>query len=493
MRRLITIFLLITTAFITVNAQNKLSGSLGPYANNNSWNKYTDLNWEVTYQFEKKKNGIYLKYLNPKVTVAHNSLYSTAAKNYSKSELGLSAWPEIYLPSSLNVSVDCHLPNGEVVLSGFAVSSFNYNPYEKRICGTTLNGKELDPSDFRLSVTKAYYNPQSIKELDDIIRAKQAQNSNTNTSKSATTNTTQNHSNNNNPATNNPLSSSQTNNSSNNNPLNTKTDPPTYELRYSDIGLPEAYQNGSVNNGNPMLNNNSNYSPSPGNYSNDNTVQAVGAVVDLISAWGNQAEAERERKKAAERQMAEEKKQREAEAAAVKSRKLQLAAERKALLGKLPDGNTPLSHEARAVSEVYFFVYSYNKNTLEDSSPLISISNVFSIQKYSDGTWPFKASLMEGISKMNKTPGLILSGYYSGKEKAEEQQQLFVKATTNYGFKVENILYEGKKTSQTNSNTDYWGNPIKNEALNEAPKTNQNKPTTPTIKKVDFWGNPINN
>lgn len=203
----------------TVNAQ-ELSGSLGTYTHNNVGNKYTNLNWEVSYKFEKRTDGIYLKYYNPKVTVAQNALYATADKNYSKSELGLSSWPEVYSPSSLNVSVDCLLPNGKVELSGFACSTSNpYNLYESRICGTTLNGQEVSLSSFTLSVTRASYNPQAVKELDNIIKTKKSQSTNTKISQ--------------NTGSGNPLGKSET----------TTTEPispiPSLESQYAKLGIPE--------------------------------------------------------------------------------------------------------------------------------------------------------------------------------------------------------------------------------------------------------------
>lgn len=219
MKKLLTICLLITTVF-TVNAQ-KLSGSLGTYSHNNIGNRYTNLNWEVSYIFEKRTNGIYLKYYNPRVTVAQNALYATAEKNYSKQELGLAAWPQNYSPSSLNVSVVITLPNGKVELSGFAFSTSDpYGTNEDWVCATTLNGQEINLSAFSLSVTKASYIPQSVEELDNIISQKKSQKTNTSNI------TAQNSS------SNNPLDTSQTSTTQ------TNTQIPSLEEQYTKLGIP---------------------------------------------------------------------------------------------------------------------------------------------------------------------------------------------------------------------------------------------------------------
>jgi hypothetical protein len=195
--------------------------------------------------------------------------------------------------------------------------------------------------------------------------------------------------------------------------------------------------------------------------------------------------------------------------------KTRVISSRKELIKKYPDGKTPLSFEAKNVSQVYFFVYSYKESTIENDNSIIYISNVFALPKYADGTWPFKTSLMQKITNENKDLDLILSGYYDSKTEADHQQKYFISNANNAAFTVKGISFEIKKTSGTsnsqtdfwgNSNkdaespstikdnsaaTDFWGNPIK------STKTEQNIPTIKkqdSIKpkvKVDFWGNPI--
>ncbi len=302
------------------------------------------------------------------------------------------------------------------------------------------------------------------------------------------------------------------NNSSNNNP--------TTQTGTTNTGIPvntsgndplEHFETDSKVKSNPITN----YNNTP--LSNNTTTQLINSASTLINQWADQEQANNEAEEIRQLHRVENEQRIAAEAAAIKAKKLKLIAARKELITKMPDGKTPLSYEAKEVSEVYFFVYSYNKNTLEDSKPLIYISNVFSIQKYSDGSWPFKTNIMEEIARKNKNPDLKLSGYYNDKIKAEEQQQLFVKATSNYDFNVESISYTPKKVAEKDTNTDYWGNTTKKEEQKtttqkpkqqestsnadvdywgnpikkETQKVKQEQPATTTKNKVDFWGNPI--
>ena len=223
-----------------------------------------------------------------------------------------------------------------------------------------------------------------------------------------------------------------------------------------------------------------------------------------------------EAEQAARVRAAEAARDRAAEAARVKAERQRVVASREALITNFPDGKTPLSYQAKENSEVYFFVYSHQPSSFEDNFPEIYISNVFSVSKFSDGTWPFKIRLMENIVKTNKGLPLILSGYYLSENEAEQQQQGFVNEANRCGFSVNTIQYTSKKASSpTSVKTDYWGepgtgekketpakqneidfwgNPVKKTSGNEEKKSGDSKtPSSPVKKevKVDFWGNPI--
>jgi hypothetical protein len=258
--------------------------------------------------------------------------------------------------------------------------------------------------------------------------------------------------------------------------------------------------------------------------SNDVYRETANTLGTSINQWAGQIAADNLANEQRRQEREEAREIREAEAALLKANYLKLVNSRKTLIAKYPDGKTPLSHQVKDANEVYYFTYSYSPATIETNSPIIHISNVFPLSKYGDGTWPFKASLMEKISKTNPGLELILSGYYLTKSEADRQQQLLFFGARDYGFVIKNIAYEGKKSTQTsgstsdywgntnegegektviekeapktnNSNVDYWGNPVKKEEQKVEPNkktepTKKQEPTKPKVK-YDYWGNPI--
>lgn len=160
---------------------------------------------------------------------------------------------------------------------------------------------------------------------------------------------------------------------------------------------------------------------------------------------------------------------------------------RSALIAQFPDGKTPLSSQVKQ-KEIYYFVYSYKQSDMYSERPEIKISNVFTLAKYGDDTWPFKTNLMQKIAKVNKgLDPIILCGYFTDKNQAEELRQTLVNGANDNGFAIINITYEGNKTSQAGEKTtDYWGNPT-------TPKTDTLKDQKTLKPKVDYWGNPIKN
>lgn len=158
------------------SAQQKLSGAIGPISRA-GLSHYTHVNWEVSYKFEKRNDDIYFVYYNPRVSVPSHASYATPQKTYTKGDLGLSAWPQTNLPpASLNVQINCITPNGTTELIGVAISYASEGTYGTRVSAAKLGGKEIDLSAFKLTITKAYYSPQPIPELDNIINQKKTSN-----------------------------------------------------------------------------------------------------------------------------------------------------------------------------------------------------------------------------------------------------------------------------------------------------------------------------
>jgi len=210
--------------------------------------------------------------------------------------------------------------------------------------------------------------------------------------------------------------------------------------------------------------------------------EAVTLGVSIVQKYiaENEQKKEEERLRAIRTRIAEEER---LERIAVHNR---LVENRKATIAKFPDGKMPLSAVSRKTDEVYFFIYSCDEQSLEREAPEIYISNAFSVQKYSDDTWPFKNKLMEQIGKENKGINFKLSGFYLTQNEAEKQLQILLSSAYNYSFNVNTIIYNGQKAeNKTNNENDFWGNKINNntpDSIKEVPENNT---------QVDFWGNPI--
>ena len=167
-----------------------------------------------------------------------------------------------------------------------------------------------------------------------------------------------------------------------------------------------------------------------------------------------------------------------------------LVENRKKTIARYPDGKMPLSSLSSKANEVYYFIYSCNEATLESDSPVMYISNAFTIEKYADDTWPFKDKVMEQIAKSNKGLSFKLSGFYMTKSDVEAQLQLLVNDAYKYSFTVKDVFYMSKNSSEkNNSDTNFWGN----ESTKKIIETNDTLKTNKPNIQVDFWGNPIKN
>jgi hypothetical protein len=236
-------------------------------------------------------------------------------------------------------------------------------------------------------------------------------------------------------------------------------------------------------NNNPMTNSNS---------TNNSYTQAANAIGSALTQWGDQMAADRLANEQRQQEREEEDERRQAAAAVVKANKQKLVNNRKSLIAKFPDSKTPLSYEVKDVTEIYYFVYSYQAAAIGGDAPVIYISNEFSLAKYADGTWPFKASLIEKIAKTNKGLDFILSGYYLTQIEAAEQKQLLMNSANEYGFIVNKISYTSKKSLETSSGSiDYWGNPIKKTEQQPAANSPAKQEPVKSKPNLDYWGNPI--
>ncbi len=259
--------------------------------------------------------------------------------------------------------------------------------------------------------------------------------------------------------------------------------------------------------------------------------------------------------------------------------KQRMAAERKALITKYPDGKMPLSYPDISESEIYFFVYKsfepaastsptnftglpiplsalkkgyyylieapagryyvmvtnysngmltgefrvvgdlsntwysrggwadpkiLNEVTEQEAKgtkaaltaviaglPEISISNVFSVSRFSDNSWPFKSQVIEKLGMKGSAADITLSGYYTSRTDAEASQRYLLSKARECAFTVSSINCSAIESAKiVTPVTDFWGNP--NDKTNNASVTTTPvKETISNKPKLDFWGNPI--
>ncbi len=218
--------------------------------------------------------------------------------------------------------------------------------------------------------------------------------------------------------------------------------------------------------------------------------RATGAVIESIGNFF----ADRARQKQQEeyqRTMANierERVQEEKEAAERERREYVLSA-RQSLLN-YGNGAVPLSSKKIAGDELFFFSFSYTGDVENNATP-VSVSDVFSVTRYADGTWPFTANLKDDISRTNRGIKVELSGYYLSAAEAQGRRSQFLSFLQNAELPGgAAIKYKRNNKSAGSANTDFWGN---------EKKSGENKTTEPAPAKVapeqqdkaDFWGNPL--
>ena len=447
-----------------ISAQQSASGTTNFASNVCCFNGFA---WTIQYNFNYNDNnakGLRLDIISKSISVA-NYKWQTQGQQFSPSDLAFSSWPVQSESATLFGVVTIYYKSNLVKTfnSMQIVNSIDLGTFNQWSAGGT-DGPYLGLGSLRLKLSDFNINDFTVKFTnvsnggvspgnEQIYKAYEAKTATPKTNESNTT-----------LEINGQSSSSST---------------PT-----------ETPENTSGNNGNPLPNYNA---PST---SNDATIQALTAASSLISQWGAQVQAKQEAEMQLRIQREEEEARIQEEQDALEAKRQELIMNRKKLILKFPDGKTPLTHEVKDSTKVYYFTYSYQPSTIEYNTATIYISNVFPLVKYSDGSWPSKANLLEDIAKRNTGLNLILSGYYLNKADAEYQRQTLVSGVKNYSFVVQSINYAGKKTEQTgDASTDFWGNPtnvkVEEPATQSTPSSATPNTANPSNTEVDFWGNPI--
>jgi hypothetical protein len=105
-----------------------------------------------------------------------------------------------------------------------------------------------------------------------------------------------------------------------------------------------------------------------------------------------------------------------------------------------PEGKIPGAEDRLSQSYVYCYAYISNKKKI-DENPLLFISNVFKIEKRSDGNWPLKSELKNELQKISSEGTVTLMGYYFGYDNAAAASNNLMNDALSAGFTVKMIEY----------------------------------------------------
>jgi hypothetical protein len=203
-----------------------------------------------------------------------------------------------------------------------------------------------------------------------------------------------------------------------------------------------------------------------------------GEAVKAIGGFVNMMKADKEKKQA----QADLRAQKEAMLRHMEAEEKRMLTEmRTDLFKRFKEGSLPLSSSKVEANTIYYFIYSYDPAQISTPNPTLYVSNIFPVDRYSDGTWPFKTAITNQVAKL--TPyAEVLHGYYTNPNEAVAMRNALQNVFTQSGGRILTVSYKGKKSSgATSGSTDFW------ETGKQAPGSTS-KEAKP-VKKDDFWNN----
>ncbi|SJZ62940.1 hypothetical protein [Sediminibacterium ginsengisoli] len=213
------------------------------------------------------------------------------------------------------------------------------------------------------------------------------------------------------------------------------------------------------------------------NFNGSSTEQAIGQGVALIGSIFNSAKASKEEKEAREALKAERERQQKALIAAKQKARNDL---RNQLLKSFPNGGTPLTAHKVTQPQVYMFGYIVDQATLNNEAADVTVSNVFPVAQYSDGTYPFKTVVSGKLNGLSKGD-VMLVGFYTDKNAAEQMRKSFIGLAQKSELTVKQVTLKpvGSNNGTAATPADFW----------ETGKQPVKAATDTTKKKSDFWNN----
>jgi len=120
---------------------------------------------------------------------------------------------------------------------------------------------------------------------------------------------------------------------------------------------------------------------------------------------------------------------------------------RQGMLNDYVDSKVPISSDNIPVNEIWYFAY-------EASSVSATVTEVFPINRNNDGTWIYKPNLLREINQAGLIGNVILVGWFSTKEKAQEALNDFKQRARNGEMTLKTVTYAGKVQNQSGG---LWG------------------------------------
>jgi hypothetical protein len=216
------------------------------------------------------------------------------------------------------------------------------------------------------------------------------------------------------------------------------------------------------------------YIDATGNYGTSYDA-SINQGLKLISGIASDARAAKAKKEAQERLRAE----REAQLAEIENkRKAAIFGLRQKMFTVFAEGKLPLESNNVKQNEVFVFAYIAQKENLSiQESGAIAISNVITVKKMDDGSFPYKSTIVNNLKKFG-SGNVTIVGYYLDGGQAEEMHNKFSELAAKSGLQIKPFSYNPVK-EESEGGTDFWETGAK---ADERPK-----PKITNTKKADFW------
>lgn len=122
------------------------------------------------------------------------------------------------------------------------------------------------------------------------------------------------------------------------------------------------------------------------------------------------------------------------------------------------DSSFPISTSKIPYDKLYYFIYAYDSTAIDKEGLTIYLTNQpFEIARYSDGTWPYKKSVVDKTA--NLTPNKeIITGYYPSFDEAMSAIEFFKDNLSKSNVVFQDVKYQTNKlANSTKGNMDnFW-------------------------------------